>query len=522
MKNSKKAKEKAHQTEVSSSETNAKDLICRLPDEILLYIIGLLIDEPNKYLPNRRKKIFQGSLLTSGKQSKLWIYEHNPESPIMTDLQAFSVVNSKIHAICKPFIWKSISFPTVMSGPMSYWDNELLLKYGIYVQVLDVLLRSQWIQLPERPDPKAKKQAIPKKKSPRSSLRSYDPKAIKFIKENKDYWKVHRVHTDNLAVFNGRLPPNTPIRTVFGLSPENLIKVISHCQNLSSLHLSCANWGLQEPEETADLSGNLSILFTDLKHLQHLKLRSHEDSPIFTTSFVNPLSSLTLLESLELMHTTVADWEDEYDLLKCLSKFEHLKKLVLRQVHINYAYRCCGQGPPQLVDLTIRTCDNISISNAPLFISSWAPHLTHLEIELDGTPDRYPEDHTSGSDPKLDHFVLPDLTHLTVWFSRQMESLKDFLTCKNLSHLTLHKIPEDHLVDLADLIISNIFPKLKSISFYKESRTAIPSIPESYPTLSLLEESCKSRGIRFGVFYYEPNYDLEGSLDSSTVFAIQD
>lgn len=518
MKKPRKAKAQVSQTD-TSPKTHPDDLLCRLPHEIILEIIGYLVNQPSGRLEKRRKKLRQGSLLLSGKQSRLWLYQHQPESPIMSDFQAFSVVNSKIYSICRPIIWKSLNFPSLISGPMSFWNTELLPKHGSHVKALDVLLRTKWLEIPQKPI--SIKRAIKNKTSRHYSFRSSDIKKIKFIKEDKEYWEVDRVHSDNLALYNDRgrrdFLKDDAIRTLFGLCPENLVRVLSQCENLTTLCLGTPEWGNLTLQEIHNLSCNISAIFSGLQSLQHLKIQGHEYAPLDAECITEPLKHLPLLESLELEYILELEREDgdgdrdrdDDRLFKCLSRLNQLKKLTLRQVDMVYSSTDSYQGPPRLVDLNITDCYEFCLTKTSRFVNAWAPHLTHLEVEFDDTYKPIP----------LNQFSLVALTHLTISFTFDLDSLECFSTCENLSHLTLVHFRTERLSKILDSLIYIKFHKLKTLT--------IRTLGESCSIASMvdcqlfpLEVFCESEGIRLRVLDDRVNY--EGWGNESMLFVTHD
>lgn len=93
-----------------TASVTPSDSLSRLPNEIILDIAKYLLDDPNERKENHHKKLNQGIDLTSGARTTLWIYQHQPESPIMTSFQSFSLVNRRMYSICQPIIWRVSKF----------------------------------------------------------------------------------------------------------------------------------------------------------------------------------------------------------------------------------------------------------------------------------------------------------------------------------------------------------------------------------------------------------------------------
>lgn len=93
----------------SSKAKIPKDLFGLLPDEIILEIAEYTLDDRTNFEGNRHQKDKQIITLVSEDAEPLYIYEHNPEAPIMSTFQSFSVCNRRIHRICQPILWQ-VSF----------------------------------------------------------------------------------------------------------------------------------------------------------------------------------------------------------------------------------------------------------------------------------------------------------------------------------------------------------------------------------------------------------------------------
>ncbi|KAH9823061.1 hypothetical protein DFH28DRAFT_945911 [Melampsora americana] len=528
MKRPRKPKDKQNdkqKNKLSQSKAKPKsheDLFGRLPDELILKIAGYSLDDPKKLEEIHHKKINQGNNLVSGRKTYLWLYQHNPQSPIMTSLQSFSIVNRRIYCICRPIIWKSLKFPSDISSPMSLWNQEILPRHGCYVEVLDVGLRSEWLQVPKCPP--SIKRVIEDKSSRRHSLRSSDINKIKFIDEKKDFSEVDHIYSDNLAIdtYPGCASfCEVTSRELYGLGLENVFKVLSHCENLTTLKLTFPTKAprARSVEGVQNLSGNLTSLFSDLKHLKRLKIQGTGEASIFGDSFTKPIARLTFLESLELAYLSDDNWELSRSLPTCLSNLKSIKQLVLKDVDVMDGSWICHKAPPQLIDLKLLDCNQFTLTEVPFFLDAWSPHLTHLELRFNRNLEVLPTDEYPEFDPDLYAAKLPELTHLTIWPHSECHFVRCFAGCKNLRYLKFHQTCYgmdilDELSDFSDFIITTQFPHLKSIEIPIFQRF-FPLTSRITSTISPLGTFCKSQGIKLKVF---PDGGLARFQDDSLFF----
>lgn len=144
MRDSKKGKNRLSRTKAVSDTISAtqRDSLCRLPNELLLEIIEYLLDDSIKPAQNHRKKINQGITLESGQKTSLWLYQHDPKSPIMSDFQSFSVVNRKIYSICRPIIWKVSLIWRTGAIELNNCDRLLIVSFDLANHYLCLLRRS--------------------------------------------------------------------------------------------------------------------------------------------------------------------------------------------------------------------------------------------------------------------------------------------------------------------------------------------------------------------------------------------
>ncbi|EGG12315.1 uncharacterized protein MELLADRAFT_101870 [Melampsora larici-populina 98AG31] len=250
-------------------------------------------------------------------------------------------------------------------------------------------------------------------------------------------------------------------------------------------------------------SYNFSRLFSELGGLQHLKIRGPQYSTILVECFIEPISHLTLLESLKLARISHEDCEAIKNLDTCISNIQNLKQLVLNEVDvINWSWGQ-HQGPPNLVKLTIRDCAQLCLPDLPWLISNWAPNLTHLELKPDETLDILPGVEPPVFDLERNLFNLPNLTNLTIWPANECHYIHSFKYCKTLQHLKFYQFHNsnlsEELSEIFNLITLNEFPKLKSIS--------LPLDLKNYPLganvtfiLFQLNSFCNSKKIQFDYF----------------------
>lgn len=480
-------------------------VLCRLPNEILLAIIEHFLDNWSEAEDNHDKKIKQTVPLVSGEKTTLWIYQHNPDFPISTSFQSFSVVNRRIYSLCRPFLWEYLTFPSPLQSRMSFWRKDILPKHGSYVKTVYAKLREQWFE------------RLPKPLSIERAIRDRDqhqPSSRSDLEEDNELRIVDDVRSDNLGVsyMQSRGP-----HTLLGLCPENLIQVLSHCENLTALHLKCLHGGQKypDPEEMHHFRNNLTSLFSELGHLQHLKILGPESLSIRSECIYKPIIHLPLLESLEFSSVAVEAREEVGRLAACLYNLKNLKRLVMDEVDAldnSWGFR---EGPPHLENLTIRYCTHLRLAKTPSFVSSWAPHLTHLELRFVEPFDILSQEDLSDFDPRDNLFSLPSLTHLTIWPHSGCHYVHCFSDCKELRQLTFNywircepdeedpeEEPDDShkgLSELSDFITGNSFPKLKSIVLPTEHDN-FPLDPISASAMAPLEEFCKSNGIELKMF----------------------
>ncbi|KAH9823065.1 hypothetical protein DFH28DRAFT_1103318 [Melampsora americana] len=502
-----KRKLKTQHTQTPSKQIKlTTDLLNQLPDEILLEIIKYLkLENSNENSLNLLKKNQNLITLTSGKRTTLWTYQHKPQTPILTSFQSFSIVNRRLYSICRPLLWKALHFPTLMPIPMSYWNDEILPKHGNYVQSITIRLTYQWFEIPPKP-------LSIKHSSGNGILNHYSLRArkIKFIEQDKDFWQVPIMNSDNLAVSAFRLPNELDHfdfkQKLHGLSPQNVIKVISQCLQLSTLKIICPDSGFASPDpiEMWILRNNLTSLLLDLNQLRHLQIGGPWLSSILAGCIIEPIKILPLLESLEFIKVTVERSEEVDSLATCLTNCQHLKRLALHDVDVIDGSWGCHSGPPELTDLSLRDCSNLWLSNTPWFISTWAPRLTHLELKFDepwSLHFRPLQEDLSEFEPRENPFDLPFLTHLSIWPHSSCDYYLCFKDCKSIKVLTFYDfLLEDHS-SFTEFILTHPFPKLELLSL-PVPEICYPLESDSNQKVLPLETFCKSKGIHLHLSSY--------------------
>lgn len=421
---------------------------------------------------------------------------------------------------------------------MSFWHHEILPKHGAFVKRLDVKLNEEWVDIPNPFSIKRTRDSW-KKERYRYQPRLSDLENVLFLENRKrwsrDFWKIApsfdqldlQVQLDLLEV-----EQDIVIIDSSGLCPEDLVTLLSHCDQLTTLHLECPLIRTYEPDKRRNFSSNLASLFPELGHLQHLKITPPVNflEPVSAERIITPISHLTLLESLDLSNISATSPTQTDSLGACLSALKNLKKLVLKQVEVICSSWANHEGPPNLVDLMIHECSPLGSSDTPRFISSWAPRLTHLDVRFTGDWDSdssSPGD-SLNFDPKCNRFSLPDLTHLTIWPRSEIQFIHCYSDCKNLSRLLfylttregfgdppvtsdqditddLYDLISQELSNLSKFISTNVFPKLKVVALLSEEWDRPPLEGVLGSKFFPLQEICKSMGIKLLVF---PRYEV--------------
>lgn len=490
-----------------------KDLFGQLPDEIILEIVEHIMVSRIGFGGNQHQKVKQTITLVSEDSKPLCIYQHNPEAPIMSDFQSFSVVNRRIYNICRPFIWHFLMMPHELSRPISFWNQEILPKHASYVQEFYTDLEHEWFKEPHSLN--CLRLADCDENEHHFTLRSSDLNKFKFHKSisHLDFASSSKRCPLPEAVQFEDLDPHIQkslldvkqdvvLRNSSGLSPSHLLRFLAQCDNLTMIRLELPPHWHSFPEEIAsNLSCNLTSLFSNLRHLQHLQHLEYLGatySSIPAESIIEPIKHLPLLASLELANISVKEWGRTDCLASSLGTLKNLKKLFLMCVDVIDNSWGRHIAPPQLAKLVIHHYPNVWSSNLPLYISSWAPHLTELELKYDARRYLEPEEILPAFSPRIHRFSLPALTHLTIYRNPACETFHCFTDCPNLCHLTVREPAEAGLSEFSDFIISDVFPNLKKLVMPMKYRN-LPPRPELDSKLIPLEAFCKVKGIEFDV-----------------------
>lgn len=541
--------------------------------EIIRYLFNIQ-NESDRNHQNKLKQTItlatQQTVLSLAQQTGITIYQHNPTSPILTSFQSFSIINQRIFKLCRPLLWQTLTFWPAMYRPINYWNQELLPKYGSYVKELNLTLNKDWLKIPNPNSIKLGRDD----KAPHSikieSSNIYQYQFIESLKECSPGLPFEKLPTHvqknifgvehGIVMFkdNGlppglsfeRLPPHVK-KSVFGvehgtvmfkdnsLPPQDMVKILSQCKSITTLRLDFSDqWEYPTSEEMHHSTLHFTSLFSNLHHLQHIKisgathnfmfnplallksLTSHLAQPQDPDSsvpgstlpkcFIEPLTCLPLLESLELVHLTLGHPNQvDQSLSTCFSNLKHLKKLVLKRLKGRISSWICPEGLPNLVELVMIDCICFELPEVLLFINSWAPHLTSLTLRVYDLWDPALEDDLSEFDPIHDRFCLPDLKDLTIWSHSKSHYLQCFSDCRNLSNLIFFLSTNDEeeiegeeseelanqLSSLSELIITNQFPSLKSVDLRIDDDDQLDLISDSI--LLPLELFCESNDIQF-------------------------
>ncbi|KAH9825198.1 hypothetical protein DFH28DRAFT_18948 [Melampsora americana] len=502
------SKRKLSKTCETASE-DQQDRLSELPDEILLKIVQLAYNSQTNYGGSQEQKARQIITLISENQNRLCLYQHKPETPINNSFKSFSLVNRRLHSLCQPFIWQFLSFSPKISPPMSFWHQEILPKYASDVKELSVELDAQWIRIPEHP--LSFERIAAEQNQHHFTFQSSDANVFKVLKLiNRNRRKAitssgprplfEVLHFDDLDPHDQQsllgIKHNLVIRKSACLGPKNLLKVQAPCNKLTTLSLQFPPyWRYPDSEELINLTRNLTLVFSHLGRLRHLRYSGPHFSPIPAESIIEPLKHLPLLESLELTDLVVRDWTRADCIASSLSTLKSLKKLVLMDVDmIDYSWSQ-HKAPPQLSKLVISHYPNAGLSNLPSYISSWAPHLTHFELGFVGQHEaQEPEEILPTFNSEIHRFILPALTHLTIYRRFSCESFHCFTACPNLRHLTVRNPHKGGLAEFSEFIIKDVFPKLEEIVMPIKFLDSPPN-SNLDPYLNLLEDFCKLKDI---------------------------
>ncbi|EGG09400.1 uncharacterized protein MELLADRAFT_95851 [Melampsora larici-populina 98AG31] len=504
MPNSRNAKTQLDQPTKIVSGTQ-RDLLGQLPYEIFFQIAKYL-DKDRTHQINRdlgdgnyRQKAKQILTLVSKDSKLLYIYQYNPEARIMSDLQSLSAVNRRMHHLCQPFIWQSLAIPHEVSRPISFWTQEILPKYASYVKEFYALMEDEFTTISHKPlSIRPARRAAGDENQHHFTFRSSDTNKFKFRQSIENRFKLDGSALDKDLHFDHLDPQvqqslsgvkqDVVLLHSPGLGPKDLLKVLSQCDGFTKLSLQfpCA-MDPHPTDMTTNLICNLTLLFSNLEHIQHLKYMGYRGRPIPTESIFEPIKHLPLLESLELANL-VEDGGQPNCLASTLQDLKNLKQLSLMHVDIKDNSWGLHKAPPQLVKLKIHDALN-----------------PHHPPGLSGHPNVF--------HPEIHRFSLPALTHLTIFRDQPYETVRCFTGCPNLRHLTVYHSFEDRFENFTDFIISDVFSNLKEIVMPMKFRTRQIHGPALDPKLIPLEDFCKSKGIKLNIwdncFLEQPFYPRE-------------
>lgn len=88
---------------------SSQDLLARLPNEVLLEIIGYVKEFPPCEAHLFFKKDARVTRLVRGARGKLWGYQAQ-DPPVFNTFQAFASVNKKVYHLSRPYLWNVSTF----------------------------------------------------------------------------------------------------------------------------------------------------------------------------------------------------------------------------------------------------------------------------------------------------------------------------------------------------------------------------------------------------------------------------
>lgn len=486
-----------------------KDLFGLLPDELLLVIVQYVFDARTKGRGNHSQKDEQIITLVSEDLKHLHIFQHNPEAPIITEFQSFSMVDRRIHSLCQSFIWQSLVIPHQISRPISFWTQEILPKYALFIKEFYATLEDQWTNTSYNPI--SIRQAPCAENQHHFTFQSSDLNKFKYLKTVGHQPFQFGEHTFKGAPIIEAVPLDNHVQQSLlgikheivlrkspGLGPPNLFNVFSQCHNLTTLCLEFPpRWESSDSEVATNLSCNLTLLFSSLANLKHLTYFGPFEKYIPAESIIEPIKNLPLLETLVLGSIWVKEWGRTDCLARSISTLKNLKHLSLMHVDVIEESWIRHQAPPKLSKLVIHHYPNQHLSSLPTIINSWAPHITDFELKFDEhNPEYYQSDQFLPTfDPNVQKFNLPALTHLTIYRHRECESFQCFTDSPNIRFFEVRLPCEDGLSELVGFILRDKFPKLKEIVMpMKWLDSPQPTLDSK---LAPLEDFCKIKGIDF-------------------------
>ncbi|KAH9808014.1 hypothetical protein DFH28DRAFT_1088354 [Melampsora americana] len=392
--------------------TGLMDLPIEVFDKILEQLdwIASLKAEETWGKKNLGKVIIKGP----GHRKPYTTYLHR-NSPILNDLQTFSLTSREIYKLCEPWMWRRLYFPTSLPAPMDLWTDDILLRRGSHVRSLSINLSDNCT------------------KSPGEFV--YDPFYDNLIPES-------RIHSEYI-------------------SPKNVRNLIHRCPNLSMLEF---RYHVEEQDEdkggTEAFFVDLLPLLSTLKKLQHLALESQTTRMRELPSKV--VANLPLLESLmlrvaspEAQHKT-GDSSIGFN----LSKHKHLSRLeIWYNKDIDESW-CLYDWSRTIRHLEIHNCRDLLPSSALRIIQHISPYLTNLKLCYFCEPDG-----TWGLDPSwnLHTFIsLPFLSHLELC-SGNPNLLVSFQDCRSLCCLDWTYWTSEHCRSLYRILTEASWPHLKKM-----------------------------------------------------------
>ncbi|KAG0152099.1 hypothetical protein CROQUDRAFT_35766 [Cronartium quercuum f. sp. fusiforme G11] len=383
--------------------------------------------------------------------------------PLLTSIQALGAVNSQFRALCGPWLWKTVHFPTSLPIPIDLWTEGILPREGLNVRSLSIKLASGIVLTPN----------------------DREPNAIDF---------------DNIALdcnnFNrGRI------------SPWNATKLLIQCPNLHELkveldietftfddHGVCAMGGMSQFNT---FIVGISPLLSKMTALRHITWDGGAMGSTTESCLITMLKSLPWLESVSCKRLTRArkQQDEKQSLGFHLAQLKFLKKLSLYSVTSVDESWCLHSWPNHITHLEICWCREVSLKLAHQLIDRLAPNLTSLTLgihEKDGHNEKLKPDDSAHS--IQEPFVLPTLTALALR-DESIHLLPLFRDCNRLNRLDCNISGEKHWALFQRVIDDLPWPQLQYLKLIRniDRRSTIIIDEQDWKRMW---ELCLRKGIR--------------------------
>lgn len=348
-----------------------------------------------------------------------------------------------VHPLDLPNLTQNIRFPNLLPIEMSHWTQYLLKKHGSLVRSMALQLSVEWFE----------EQAVV---------------------HGQDVYDNTIVPPINLA--REKLATRPPQ----SLGPQTVSAVLSLCPKVHSLSLTCPH----RPDvqhvsrHSINLQAQLVKLISSFARLQHLEIECRKSCRVHEDTICHVIKNLPLLESLycsSIVRGTATEAGPVF--VKHLAELPRLTRLQLVNVAcVDDNLRSCS-GLMNLVELEIIFCINLTITQAPKAISTFAPNLTRLElrlVETEGKPSTFWENQDS-FDPMIHCFDLPALTTLRISNDSKYELFGSFKNSHRLRWLNYTGLRPPQWPVFAQLVYASTWPVLRymklecPIRFYGEA-----------------------------------------------------